>query len=202
MHLKEVALELLVDMVVFKLVVHPDIAVKTPVPIFVDCLVQSCVGHRGSLEQLQKPVRRGHDHVVVVAIIVGSCINLLDPEDLVRAMLLKESCNATIRELLDPVSGLPHPILNGDGEAWATAIAVKHVPLRALFSRESGTVVDETCPEELKLFPLSVALLGPLLVVFFVFAFTLFEGLDEAMGNVGNRVKVVSDLDGGGSSAW
>jgi hypothetical protein len=45
LHLEEVALELLVDVVVFELMLHPEVAVETPVPILADCLVQGCIGH-------------------------------------------------------------------------------------------------------------------------------------------------------------
>jgi hypothetical protein len=50
-------------------------------------------------------------------------------------MLLGESRDVTVGELLDPVSGLPHPVLDGDGEAWASPVAVEHVSFRAFFGR-------------------------------------------------------------------
>jgi hypothetical protein len=45
LHLEEVALELLISVVVFEFAVHLDIAMETPVPIFVDCLIQGSIGH-------------------------------------------------------------------------------------------------------------------------------------------------------------
>jgi hypothetical protein len=183
-------------MVMLEFVVHLDITVKAPVPIFVDCLVQGRVSHRRPLEELQEPVGHGHDHVVIIAIIIGCCIDLLNPGDFVGPMLLREPCNAAIRELLDPMSGLPHPILDRDGEARAPPVAVEHIPLWAFFGRESGLVIDEACPEELELFPLSVMLPGPLFTILPMFVFMLLEGMDEAAGNIGDGVEVVHDLDG------
>jgi hypothetical protein len=116
-------------------------------------------------------------------------------------MLLGESRNTTVRELLDPVSGLPHPILNGDHEAWTAAITIEYVPLRAFFSGKCGTVVDKACPKVLKLFSLGVMLPGPLLTVLSMLPLALLEGPNEAMSNVGDGVKVVSNLDGGSGGA-
>jgi hypothetical protein len=133
--LKEVELELFVGVVMLELAVHADVAVEAPVSIFASRLLQGCVGHGRSFEELQEPVGRGQDHVIVVAIIVRGRIDLLDPRDFVRPVLFGESRDATVGELFDPVSRLPHPILDGDGEAWAPPIAVKYVPLRAFFGR-------------------------------------------------------------------
>jgi hypothetical protein len=176
--------------------VHPDVAVETPVPILMNCLIQGCVSHRGSLEEFQEPVGCGHDHIVVIAIVVGCCIDLLDPRDLIGPMLLKEPRNVTIWELLDPVSGLPHPILNGYGKAWAATVMVEYIPLWAFFSGEGVAIIDKVCTKEFKLFFLGVALPGPLFAILFVLALMLLEGADEAVGNVGNSVEVISDLDG------
>ena len=41
LHLEEIDLELLVDLMVFKLVVHSNVAMEAPIPIFPDCFVQS-----------------------------------------------------------------------------------------------------------------------------------------------------------------
>jgi hypothetical protein len=199
--LEEVALELLVGVMMFKFAVHVDITVKTPVSIFVDRLVQGRVSHCGTLEELQKPVGHGQDHVVIVTVIVGCRVDLLDPGNLVGPMFFGESCHMTIWELLDPVSGLPHSILDRDGKAWAATVTVEHIPLWAFFSGESGTVVDEACSEEFELFPLGVALPGPLLMVFPMFALMLFEGADETASNVGDHVEVVRNLDGSCSCA-
>jgi hypothetical protein len=197
LHLEEIALKLLIDMVVLELAVHPNVTVETPVPILVNRLVQGCVGHRGSFKEFQEPVGCGHNHVIIIAIVVGCCIDLLDPRDLVGPMLFRESRDATVWELLDPVSGLPHPILNWNGKAWAAAVTVEYISLGALFGREGGMIVNKTCPEELEFFFLSVVLPGPLLVVFLVFMLTLFEGSDEATGDIGDCVKIVGDLDSG-----
>jgi hypothetical protein len=183
-------------MVMLEFAVHPDIAVKAPVPIFADRLVQGCISHRRPLEELQEPVGCGHDHVVIVTIIVGCHIDLLNSGDFIGPMLLREPRNAAVGELLDPISGLPHPILDRDGKARASPIAVEHIPLWAFFGRESGPVIDEVCPEELELFPLSVMLLGPLFAILPMFAFTLLKGTDEAMGDISNGVEVVHNLDG------
>jgi hypothetical protein len=117
-------------------------------------------------------------------------------------MLLGEPHHVTVWELFDPVGRLPHPILDGDGEAWAVAIAVEHVSLRAFFGGESGAIVDKACPKEFKLFSLGVVLPGPLFTVLPVFVFSLFEGLDETTGDVSDGVEVVCNLNGGGGSAW
>jgi hypothetical protein len=197
LHLEEVALELLVGVVMLELAIHADVAVKAPVPIFADCLVQSGVSHRRPFEELQKPVGCGHDHVVVVAVVVGCHIDLLDPRDLIWSVLFGESRHATIRELLDPVSGLPHPILDRDGKTRAVTVLVEHIPLRAFFSGESGAVVDKACSEEFKFFSLTVMLLGPLFTVLLVFAFALLKGTDKSVGNVSDGVEAIGDLDGG-----
>jgi hypothetical protein len=83
---------------------------------------------------------------------------LLDPGDFLGPMLLRKPCNMTIRELLDPVSRLPHPILNGDGKTWASPVIIEYIPVRAFFSGESGVIVDESCLQEFELFPLGVVL--------------------------------------------
>jgi hypothetical protein len=116
-------------------------------------------------------------------------------------MLLGESRDTTVRELLDPVSGLPHPILNGDGEARAPSITVEYIPLRAFFGGQSGAVVDESCSKELEFLLLCVTLPGPLLAIFPVFVLSLLEGANETPRNVRDCVKVIRDLDGGCSSA-
>jgi hypothetical protein len=116
-------------------------------------------------------------------------------------MLLREPHNTTIRELLDPISRLPHPVLNRDGKAGAMAVAIEHVSFRALFSGEGSMVVNEVHMEELEFFSLSVMLPRPLLTVLPVFVFTLLEGADEATSDVSDGVKVISDLDGGCSCA-
>jgi hypothetical protein len=172
------------------------------IPIFLDRLVQGCVGHRGALKEHQKPVGSGHDHVVVIAIVVGGHVDLLNPRDFISPMLLKESHNATVRELLDPVSRLPHPILNGDGKARAMSITVEHIPFRAFFSGKCGTVVDKMCAEELEFLSLSIALPGPLFAVLPMLIFTLLKSTDEAVGNVGDSVEVISNLDGRCGCAW
>jgi hypothetical protein len=197
LHLKEVALELLVNVVMFELAVHPDIAMETPVPVLADRLIQGQIGHRRPLEELQEPVGRGHDHVVVVTVIIGCCIDLLNPGDIVGPMLLREPCNAAIRELLDPVSGLPHPILYRDGKARASSIVVEYVSFWTFFSGESSVVIHKAHPKEFEFFPLSVILPGPLFTVLSMFVFMLLEGSDEATGNIGDGVEVVSDLDSG-----
>ena len=50
LHLEKVDLKLLVNVVVLEFAVHSDIAVETPVPVFLDGLVQSPIGHRRPLE--------------------------------------------------------------------------------------------------------------------------------------------------------
>jgi hypothetical protein len=57
--LEQIELELLVGVMMFKLAVHADVAVETPIPIFAGCLLQSCVSHGQSLEEFQEPVRCG-----------------------------------------------------------------------------------------------------------------------------------------------
>jgi hypothetical protein len=81
--LEEIDLKLFVNMVMLELAVHPDIAVETPVPVFLNHFVQSPIGHQRPLEQLQEPVGCGHDHIIIVAVIIGGCINLLDPGDVI-----------------------------------------------------------------------------------------------------------------------
>ena len=68
---------------------------------------------------------------------------MLDPGDFVGPVFFGESRDPSIRELLDPVSGLPHPILNRDGKARAATVTVEYIPLRAFLSGESGAIVDE-----------------------------------------------------------
>jgi hypothetical protein len=185
--LEEIDLELLVDLMVFKLAVHSNVAMEAPIPIFPDCFVQSWVGHQRPLEQLQEPVGCGHEHVVVIAIIVGGRVDLLHPGDFIQPMLFGESHNATVGELLDPVSRLPHPILDRDRKAWAAAIVIEYIPVGAFFGGERGTVVDETCLEEFEFFPLSVTLPGPLFAVLLMLPLSLLEGSDEATSNVTSR---------------
>jgi hypothetical protein len=133
--LEEIELELLVSVVVFELVVHADIAVEPPVPVLAGCLLQSCVGHGWTLEELQEPMGRGQDHVVVIAIVIGGRVDLLNPGDFIRPMLLGKPRDTTVRELFDPVSRLPHPILDRDSEAWASSITVEYIPFWTLFGR-------------------------------------------------------------------
>jgi hypothetical protein len=199
--LEKIALELFVGVVMLKFPVHVDIAVETPVPILADHLLQGRVGHSRTLEELQEPVGCGQNHVVVIAVVVGGRINLLNPGDLVWPMLLRESRNATIGELFDPMSGLPHPILDGYGEARASSVAVEYIPFRAFFSGQGGAVVDESCPEEFEFFPLCVALPRPLFAILPVLTLPLLKGADETPRDVSDRVEVVCDLDGGRSSA-
>jgi hypothetical protein len=201
LHLEEVDLELLVNVVMLEFAVHLDITMEAPVPIVLDCLVQSPVGHRRPFEQLQEPVRHGHDHIVVVAVIIGGCVDLLDPGDIVWPMLLGEPCDATVRELLDPMSGLPHPILDGDREAWTAAVVIEYIPFRAFFGGQSGVVVNKVCPKIFEFFSLGVMFPRPLLMILLVFPFSLLEGSDEAAGNVGDGVEVIRDLDGRGGCA-
>jgi hypothetical protein len=201
LHPEEVDLELLVDMVMLEFTVHPDITIEAPVPVVLDCLVQGPIGHQGPLEQLQEPVRRGHDHVVVVAVIIGGCIDLLDPGDIVRPMLFRESHNMSIRELLDPVSRLPHPILDGDCIAWTAAIAIEYLPLGAFFGGEGGPVVNKPRPKILKLFSLGVTLPRPLFTILLVLLLLLLKSSDKAPSDIGDSVEIVCNLDGGGSSA-
>jgi hypothetical protein len=199
--LEEIELKLLVGMMMFKLAVHADVAVEAPVPVFAGCLLQGCVGHGRALKKLQEPMGHGQDHVVIIAIVVGGRIDLLDPGDLVWSMLLWESHDAAVGELFDPVSGLPHSILNGDGEAGAASVAVEDIPIRAFFGREGSVVVDQTRSEKLEFLPLGVPLPGPLFLIRSVLAFALLESADEAACDVGDCVKVVSDLNGGLGSA-
>ena len=201
LHLKEVDLELFINVVVLKFAIHPDVAMEAPIPVFSNCLVQGPIGHQGPLEQLQEPVGHGHDHIVIVAIIVGGCIDLLDPWGFIGPMLLGKPHDATIGELLDPVGRLPHPILNGDCKAWAAAVAIEYVPIRALLSGESGVVVDKAGLEELELFSLGVPLPGPLFLVCSMLTFALLEGADKTARDVGDCIKVISDLNGGFGSA-
>jgi hypothetical protein len=202
LHLKEVALELFVDVVMFELTVHLDVAVETPIPIFANSLVQGCISHWRPFKEFHEPVGCGHDHIVIVTIVIGCRIDLQDVGDVIRPMLFRESCHATVWELLDPVGGLPHPILDRNGETWAAPIAVEHIPIGAFFSRQSGSIVDEVGSEKLQFFPLGVALPTLLLAVFLMFTFTLLEGLNESTGDVGDGVKIFSELDGGGGCAW
>jgi hypothetical protein len=195
--LEEVELELLVGMVVFELAIHADVTVETPIPIFTGRFLQGCVGHSGALKELQEPVGHGQDHVVVVAVIVGGRIDLLNPGDLVWPMLFGESRDATVGELFDPMSGLPHPILNGYGEARASSVTIEYVPFGAFFSGQGGTVVDESRPEELEFFPLGVTLPGPLFAVLSMLALPLLEGADETACEVSDCVHIVRHLDGG-----
>jgi hypothetical protein len=111
-------------------------------------------------------------------------------------MLLRESCNVAVGELLDPVSGLPHPILNGDGKAKAAAIMIEYIPLRALLGGKGGTIVNEACTEKLKFLPLGVTPPRPLFPIFPVFMLVLLEGADEPTGDVSDGVEIVSELDG------
>jgi hypothetical protein len=201
LHLKEIALELFIGMVMLELTVHPNIAVETPVPIFMNCLLQGSIGHRRPLEKLQEPVGCGQDDVVVIAVVVWDCVDLLDPRDLVWPVLFGESRNTAIRELLDPVGWLPHPILYRDGKAGALSIAVEYIPLRTFFSRKGGAIINKARPEEFKFFPLSVSLSGPLFAVLLMFMLALLEGADKAAHNVSDGVKVVRDLNGSCSRA-
>jgi hypothetical protein len=57
--LEEVELELLVGVMMFELAIHADVAVEAPIPIFAGCLLQGCIGHGWSLEELQEPVGCG-----------------------------------------------------------------------------------------------------------------------------------------------
>jgi hypothetical protein len=116
-------------------------------------------------------------------------------------MFFGEPCDMTVWELLDPMGRLPHPILDGDGKARASSVAIEDVPLGAFFSGEGGAVVNEARPEKLEFLSLGILLPGPLLPVLSVLAFALFKGADEAACDVSNRVKVVSNLDGGRGSA-
>jgi hypothetical protein len=104
-------------------------------------------------------------------------------------MLLREPCNAAVRELLDPMGRLPHPILDRDGKARALSIIIEHVPFRTFFSRKGGAVVNKVHPEEFEFFSLSVSFPRPL------FALMLLEGANEAVHNISDSVKVVHDLD-------
>jgi hypothetical protein len=201
LHLEEVTLELLVSVIMLEFVVHVDIAVKAPVPIFADCLVQSGVSHQGPLEKLQEPVGHGHDHIVVITVVVGCRVDLLNPKDFVWPMLLRKPHNAAVRELLDPVSRLPHPVLDRDGKARASSVAIEHIPFWAFFSRERSAVVDKARSEEFELLSLGVALSGPLLAILLMLAFVLFESMDETPGDIGDGIEVVSDLDGSGGCA-
>jgi hypothetical protein len=115
-------------------------------------------------------------------------------------MLLGEPRDATVRELLDPMSRLPHPILNGDGETWALSVVIENIPLRALFSGKGSAIIDEACPKEFELLSLGIPLPGPLFLVLLMLALTLFKGADEATCEVSNGVEVICDLDGGCSS--
>jgi hypothetical protein len=198
--LKEVDLELLVNMVVLKLTIYVNIAMEAPVSIFLDGLVQCCIGHRRALEQLQEPIGGWHNHIVIVSVIVGCYIDLLDPGDFVGSMLLRKACDASIRELLNPVGRLSHPILNGDGKTWASTISIEYVSIGAFFSGECHVVVNKAGMEEFEFFPLIVMLPGPLLVILLVLTLLLLEGIDKAIGDVGHSVKVVSDLEGSLSS--
>ena len=57
--LEEVELELFVGVMVFELVIHADVAIEAPVPVFVSCFLQGGISHRGALEEFQKPVGSG-----------------------------------------------------------------------------------------------------------------------------------------------
>jgi hypothetical protein len=146
-------------------------------------------------------VGHGQDHIIVVAIVIRGRVDLLDPRDFVWPMLLRESRDAAVGELFDPMSGLPHPILDGDGEARAPPAAVEHVPFRTFFRRQGGMVIDKPRPEELEFFPLGIALPGPLFTILSMFTLPLFEGMDKAPCDVGDSVEVVCDLDGSCGSA-
>jgi hypothetical protein len=199
--LEEVKLKLFVGIVVLELAIHADIAVEAPIPILMDCLFQGCITHSGTLEEFQEPVGRGQNHVVVIAVVVRGRIDLLDPGDLVRSMLLGKPRNAPVGELLDPVGRLPHPILDGDGKARASSIAIEDIPLGAFFSGEGSAVVNEARPEEFELLSLGIPLPGPPLPVLSMLAFALFKGVDETACDVSDRVKVVRKLDGSCGSA-
>jgi hypothetical protein len=125
---------------------------------------------------------------------------LLDPGNFVRSMLLGESCDATVWELLDPMGRLPHPVLDGDGKARASSVAVEDIPVRAFFGRKGSAVVDKACSEKLEFFSLGVPFPGPLLLIRLVLALALFKGADEAACEVGDCVHVVCHLHGGRGS--
>jgi hypothetical protein len=112
-------------------------------------------------------------------------------------MLLREPHNAAVRELLDPMGRLPHPILDGNGEARASSIIIEHIPFRTFFSRKGGVVVDKACLEEFEFFSLSVSFPRPLFTVLSMFALALLEGADEAACDISDSVKVVRDRDSG-----
>jgi hypothetical protein len=106
-----------------------------------------------------------------------------------------------IRKLLDPMSQLPHPILNGDGETWTLPIAIELIPIGAFFGGEHHVLVNKVGTEELELFSLVVTLSRPLLMILLMFTFSLLKGTDEAVSNVRDSVEVVSDLEGSLSGA-
>jgi hypothetical protein len=45
LHLEEVNLKLLVDLMMLKLSIHADVTMEAPIPIFVDSFIQGCIGH-------------------------------------------------------------------------------------------------------------------------------------------------------------
>jgi hypothetical protein len=112
-------------------------------------------------------------------------------------MLLGESCDTTVWELLDPMGRLPHPILDGDSKARASAVAVEDISVRAFFGGKGSAVIDEARSEILEFFSLGIPLPGPLLLIRSVLAFALLKGADEAAREVGDCVHVVCHLDGG-----
>jgi hypothetical protein len=58
-------------------------------------------------------------------------------------MLFRKPYNMTVRELFDPMSRLPHSVLNGDSEARAMSIMVKDVSFRTFFRGKGGIIVNK-----------------------------------------------------------